>query len=667
MRLPSPLILLLAPIAASALATRAHATTCADPPPTHAGYAGFYGSTINPTGDPLGGGYGYYDIGWPAPGDAIVDDIGALLVQLALARSTPGPDRIWLNPAGSFDFTPYLPSAPFDVPDDTTLLSLRGTGVYGAPEGALLRASTNFHGALFQAGVNTRFYGLRFQGPSTSAERVEPTASAILHGPNQSFDPPVDGGLEVDNCEFWGWTLAGVDVRNRTGAFIHHSYFHDNLRDGLGYGVAFGDGAQGRVIGNLFNNNRHAIAADGRDTGYEAAWNTVMGDGTEQSFDTHGIVDRCDDDKEKKNDECKPGFPISDAGLWLYIHHNTFLFTGDPTITVRGVVRDCAWIENNEFGLHYHWGGNTTLTDPGAVYVRYVDSSVAAHVLQENNHYDWSGLVWSSGGAMASQSLFADASSAASILYGDFDGDGRDDLFRIDEHGHWRFRFSAIPAAGWTDMDVRVPGLAQSQIAVGDFDGDGTDDLFYTDGSRWHYFKNGSGALTDLAASSLAFGALRFGRFDGDKKTDVFKIDHGQWWFSSGGATTAWTPLASLPGALAELRFGNFVGDRRSDVFRVVGGIWWVSDAARGEWQQLNPSAMAGVVSDLRFADLDGDGKTDVFSTYVQSHSAQGWRMSHGGAAPWTLLRAIGPALARLGFADINGDHKTDILYLGSK
>lgn len=57
------------------------------------------------------------------------------------------------------------------------------------------------------------------------------------------------------------------------GAYVHHNFIHQNQRSGLGYGIAV-DQASIRVEANLFDTNRHSVAATGRPgTGYEAAYN----------------------------------------------------------------------------------------------------------------------------------------------------------------------------------------------------------------------------------------------------------------------------------------------------------------------------------------------------------------------------------------------------------
>jgi hypothetical protein len=645
-----------ASLLATTLAPRARATTCADPPPVPRRHTAYYGPTVNPTGDPIGGGYGYHESGWPEPGDALVDNIGELLVELAIAESTLGPDRIWLNPAGDFDFTPYLASAPFDIPADTTLFSLRGTGGYDAPDGALIHADVSFAGPLFQLGDNVRLLGLRVRGPFIHSGYVDPIAIGFAQIGGELHS----GGLEVANCELWGWPEAAIKLSERTGAYIHHNYIHHNQRYNLGYGVEIMKGSEASLIGNVFHANRHAIASDGRNTGYEAAWNIATTAGSDHAFDMHGLHDRCDTEKERADEECQPGFPISDAGAWMYIHHNVFLGGNDHGITIRGVVRDCAWIENNEFTHEYYWGD---WLYRGAVRLENVSSADAAHVSQTNNHYHWSGLQWASRGTEPWLTVFDDSTPAGDMLYGDWDGDGRADLFEIDGNGHWRYRLSSVPAAGWTDLGVRVAGLTQGQLAVGDFDGNGQDDLFWSDGYRWHYFQNGVGAKVDLTASSTQFPSLRFGDFDADGKTDVFRIHGSQWQYSSGGKL-GWANLAALGGTVTDYRFGDFVGSRRTDVFRISGGKWQVSSGARGVWSQIN-TLTSPPISELRFADFDGDHKTDVL-WLMPSSTYWVWKLSHSGAAAWSLLRAgTTRAPTTLGFADMNGDSATDVLYTG--
>ena len=83
-------------------------------------------------------------------------------------------------------------------------------------------------------------------------------------------------------------------------------------------------------------------------------------------------------------------------------------------------------------------------------------------------------------------------------------------------------------------------------LRFGDFDGDGRTDVFRIVGSQWQFSSAGMGPWQDLFAdpSSTALDNLRFGDFNGDGRTDVFSVSGTQWRYSSAGLSS-WIPLAS--------------------------------------------------------------------------------------------------------------------------
>jgi hypothetical protein len=159
-------------------------------------------------------------------------------------------------------------------------------------------------------------------------------------------------GLEVDNCEIYGWSYAAIDVETSTGqdalialglnsaeigsaiANIHHNYIHHCQMDGLGYGVVVGGGTA-LVKANLFDYTRHAVAASGvQGEGYEASYNIDLGHSTSSVFDVHGQ---------------DIGGAARIAGDSYKIHHNTVTITNDVTVGIRGIPIRGVWIDHNKF------------------------------------------------------------------------------------------------------------------------------------------------------------------------------------------------------------------------------------------------------------------------------------------------------------------------------
>jgi uncharacterized membrane protein len=206
--------------------------------------------------------------------------------------------------------------------------------------------------------------------------------------------------------------------------------------------------------------------------------------------------------------------------------------------------------------------------------------------------------------------------------------------------------FSSLSASGYSIDSLRF----------GDFDGDGKTDVFVSNNGQWFVSYGGKSAWTSLAGASYSIDSLRFGDFDGDGKTDVFVSNNGQWYVSYGG-TSNWAPLAGAGYSIDRLRFGDFDGDGKTDVFVSNNGQWFVSYGGTSNWAPLAGSSYS--INNLRFGDFDGDGKTDVFAVT----SSGLWSVSYGGISNWTPLAGPGGySIDRLRFGDFDGDGKTDVL-----
>jgi len=226
------------------------------------------------------------------------------------------------------------------IPAGVTLAGGRnGAGVAGA---LIYSLRADVRPLFSTGGEGVRITGLRLRGPDME-RRTEHLGELMAEGGHEAYYsiPTADGvisthaGLEVDNCELWGWSHAAVFLREgATGAHIHHNYIHHNQRSGLGYGVCL-DQSDALIEANLFDWCRHHIAGTGRPgTSYEARYNVVFENANGHSFDMHGGRDRGD------------GTHI--AGTDVLIHHNLFLAASVPAVVIRGV-------PENRCEVHHNW------------------------------------------------------------------------------------------------------------------------------------------------------------------------------------------------------------------------------------------------------------------------------------------------------------------------
>jgi len=219
-------------------------------------------------------------------------------------------------------------SKDIHIPDDVTLASGRGKQ---KGRGALIFTTLNGTLPLLDPGNHVRITGLRIQGPDTSIGK-NAYAVPVSRGISSS------GGsyITIDNCELYGWSHAAIFLFNGANhIYIHHNYFHNNQRTGLGYGVCL-DKASALVKANVFNYGRHAVAGTGATgTSYEASYNLVLPNFIGHAFDMHGGIDRKDN--------------TNIAGDSIKINHNTIFLRDYPGVWIRGIPTHTAYIQNNDF------------------------------------------------------------------------------------------------------------------------------------------------------------------------------------------------------------------------------------------------------------------------------------------------------------------------------
>jgi hypothetical protein len=314
---------------------------------TALGSAGFAGETASPSASgvnvagEIGGGAGYSEPVPQSQADTVVPagDSGALSSAI---DSASNDETIYVSP-GTYD----NPEASLSA-NDVTLASNRGatsndstttdggsptgSGDGGAP-GALLRFDSAIGGAIEVTGSNVRITGLRVRGHDSiwDGEAGSDNENSV------GIDQVAGEGMEVDNCEGWGWASIFANCDGDSPAHIHHNSVHDNPGSSMGYGIQAGlENGLTLIEYNYFNRNRHSIAADNQNSGYEARHNVFGPIAYNHSVDQHGP---------------------DPAGETLLVHHNTFQATeasaegtedaGNKIVRIRGRPRNKAEVYNN--------------------------------------------------------------------------------------------------------------------------------------------------------------------------------------------------------------------------------------------------------------------------------------------------------------------------------
>jgi hypothetical protein len=234
--------------------------------------------------------------------------------------------------------------------------------------------------------------------------------------------------------------------------------------------------------------------------------------------------------------------------------------------------------------------------------------------------------------------------------------------------GSYNFTITATDSnncTGSRSYTVLIGGSAVKSVVFGDFDGDGKADLSVWRGQsgNWLIVKSGDGELkTETWGSSAApyFDVMTPGDYDGDGKMDlaVFRRGTGDWLIkaSQDGAITSkeWGVATDVPVP------GDYDGDGKTDiaVWRGSESYWHILRSSDGQTESVSWGTSRAPYRDVPVpADYDGDGKTDI-AVFRQQNSHWYLRLSSDGSVldkAWGLGSDVPVA------ADYDGDGKADI------
>jgi hypothetical protein len=481
-------------------------------------------------------------------------------------------------------------------------------------------------------GDYVRITGLRLRGQSRSTDTISPVTGAVVVDPpmvylgdftttteyialidHNDMSDWMDSAIYVDGGHTETLTCDGVadDPATFGNVRIERNFLHHNERKDLGYGTGMAQGGRAFVSGNTFLMNRHSIAGDGEaHESYRASMNLVLSNVPEyddgiliyHDFDMHGVGT-----SHQAHFFSPNGFG-GVGGNYEGIFQNTFLGTTHHNYELRGYPCHNTDFQANVFLQSVD---DALSFKPEEFLPGTLDyMNISPHQFEAPNSTDHlgvgdfdadgrddlflaTGAAWyyAPAGNAEWRFLSAKTETLDQLLLGDFDGDGRTDVVAI-QNGQF-----VISWGGVGDWEVLNPDptsgrllllpSAVTAMAVGDFDGDGHADIFYADGTSWYVSSGGSGPFNFVNTSSFHVQDLRFGHFSicgSNGETDIFGIVAGKWHVSC-GATSAWTPLSvSLTDHVDGLVVADFQGKGLADIATNSYNDWMIWYPDKSDW-----------------------------------------------------------------------------------
>jgi enediyne biosynthesis protein E4 len=271
----------------------------------------------------------------------------------------------------------------------------------------------------------------------------------------------------------------------------------------------------------------------------------------------------------------------------------------------------------------------------------------------------------------------------AGVALLDYDGDGYLDIFLVNgaaipslqkESPAYSNRLYHNNHDGtFTDVTERA-GLAGAGygmgVAVGDYDNDGRPDIFVANVTGNQLFhNNGDGTFTDVTAKAGLAGAKMNGKkmwsvgagwfdYNNDGLLDLFVVNYCAWEVNK-------DPYCSIKNGVRAYCHPNHYESLHSSLYR-NNGDGTFTDVS----QEMGIASHLGKGMSVSFADYDGDGYLDAFVANDTTpaflfHNLHGHKFEEVGVASGIAYAPDGSTLSGMGsdFRDVNNDGRPDIWY----
>ncbi len=265
----------------------------------------------------------------------------------------------------------------------------------------------------------------------------------------------------------------------------------------------------------------------------------------------------------------------------------------------------------------------------------------------------------------------------------DYDGDGYLDIYLVngaaipslqkESPRYWNRLYRNNHDGTFTDVTERA-GIAGAGygmgVAVGDYDNDGRDDIFLANVTGNQLFhNNGDGTFTDVTAKAGLAGAKFDGKkmwsvgagwfdYNNDGKPDLFVVNYCVWEVNK-------DPYCPLKSGVRAYCHPKLYKSLHNTLYR-NNGDGTFTDVS----QETGIAAQFGKGMSVSFADYDGDGFMDAFVANDTTpaflfHNIGGKKFEEVGVATGVAYAPDGTTLSGMGsdFRDVNNDGRPDIWY----
>jgi hypothetical protein len=265
----------------------------------------------------------------------------------------------------------------------------------------------------------------------------------------------------------------------------------------------------------------------------------------------------------------------------------------------------------------------------------------------------------------------------------DYDGDGWLDIYLVngaaipslqkESAAYWNRLYRNNHDGTFTDVTERA-GVAGSGygmgVAIGDYDNDGRPDIFLANVTGNQLFhNNGDGTFTDVTAKAGLAGAEMNGKkmwsvgggwfdYNNDGRLDLFVVNYCVWEVNK-------DPFCHVKSGVRGYCHPKVYGSLHNSLYRNNGDGTFTDVSA-----ETGISSRMGKGMSVSFADYDGDGFLDAFvandtTPGLLFHNLGGKKFEEVGVQAGVAYAPDGVALSGMGsdFRDVNNDGRPDIWY----